>query len=414
MNKKKIWIAVGIAVVVIGIGSFAVIQSKNNGGAVNVPASAGAAVTNIVGGGAKVEKGDLKSNVYISGTVEANDSRNVSYMGGGLVDEVYVKAGDRVTADQVLVKINSDKLDSELKKLMNELGISKTELNKLKQRGIGDAEAAYKNAQIGFENAKNAYESNQSLYKSGAISSDELSKSKQQYDVAKLSLDNAQVAYNQAKAQVDIKISEQRLQSSNITIADLQKDIDKTVIKTPIAGTVTSVNAKAGEVLPNNGILLTIEDLDKKIVKAYVSENEINKIALGQKVRITGNSIKGKTFEGSVSYIAPGTIRQEGSKNVKVEVKIALNENVPELRPGFNVNLEIVTAERNGVLMVPFEAIGTESDGRKYVNVIEGGVGKKDSTTKKVYITTGVEGDISVEVISGDLKEGQALEVLTN
>lgn len=412
MNKKKIWIAVGIVVVVIGIGSFAVIQANNNGGGVKAPAAAVMA-TDIVGG-AKVEKGDLKSNVYISGTVEANDSRNISYMGGGLVDEVYVKAGDRVTADQVLVKINSDKLDSELKKLMNELGISKTELNKLKQRGIGDAEAAYKNAQISFENAKNAYESNQSLYKSGAISSDELSRSKQQYDVAKLSLDNAQVAYNQAKAQVDIKISEQRLQSSNITIADLQKDIEKTVVKTPIAGTVTSVNAKAGEVLPNNGILLTIEDLDKKIVKAYVSENEINRISLGQKVRITGNSIKGKTFEGSVSYIAPGTIRQEGSKNVKVEVKIALNENVPELRPGFNVNLEIVTVERNGVLMVPFEAIGTETDGRKYVNVIEGEAGKKGSSVKKVYITTGVEGDIAVEVISGDLKEGQALEVLTN
>lgn len=412
MNKKKIWIAVGIVVVVIGIGSFAVIQANNNGGGVKAPAAAVTA-TDIVGG-AKVEKGDLKSNVYISGTVEANDSRNISYMGGGLVDEVYVKAGDRVTADQVLVKINSDKLDSELKKLMNELGISKTELNKLKQRGIGDAEAAYKNAQISFENAKNAYESNQSLYKSGAISSDELSRSKQQYDVAKLSLDNAQVAYNQAKAQVDIKISEQRLQSSNITIADLQKDIEKTVVKTPIAGTVTSVNAKAGEVLPNNGILLTIEDLDKKIVKAYVSENEINRISLGQKVRITGNSIKGKTFEGSVSYIAPGTIRQEGSKNVKVEVKIALNENVPELRPGFNVNLEIVTAERNGVLMVPFEAIGTETDGRKYVNVIEDEAGKKGSSVKKVYITTGVEGDIAVEVISGDLKEGQALEVLTN
>lgn len=207
MNKKKIWIAVGIVVVVIGIGSFAVIQANNNGGGVKAPAAAVTA-TDIVGG-AKVEKGDLKSNVYISGTVEANDSRNISYMGGGLVDEVYVKAGDRVTADQVLVKINSDKLDSELKKLMNELGISKTELNKLKQRGIGDAEAAYKNAQISFENAKNAYESNQSLYKSGAISSDELSRSKQQYDVAKLSLDNAQVAYNQAKAQVDIKISEQ-------------------------------------------------------------------------------------------------------------------------------------------------------------------------------------------------------------
>lgn len=406
MKKKKIWIAVGIAVVVVGIGGFAIVQSGKNG-----MGSATAAITATeIAGGAKVTKGDLSSNVYISGTVEANDKRSVSYMGGGLVSTVYVKEGDRVSADQTLVKINSDKLDSELKKMMNELSISKAEINKMKTRGIGDQEAALKNAQVTYDNAKNAYDSNATLSKSGAISSDELSKSKQQMDLAKLNLANAQNAYDQAKANVDISISEKRMQSTNITISDLQKDLEKTVVKTPIAGTVTSVNAKEGEVLPNNGILLTIEDLDKKIVKAYVSENEINKISLGQKVSITGNSIKGKTFEGSVSYIAPGTIRQEGSKNVKVEIRITLNDNVAELRPGFNVNLEIQTANRAGVLMVPFEAIGTEADGKKYVNVL----GAEGEEPKKVYIKTGVEGDIAVEVIDGDLKEGQVLQVLTN
>ena len=171
---------------------------------------------------------------------------------------------------------------------------------------------------------------------------------------------------------------------------------------------MTKVNAKAGEVLTNTGILLTIEDLDKKIVKAFVSENEINRIQLGQKVEITGNSIKGKNFAGEVTYIAPGTIRQEGSKNVKVEVRITLSENVTELRPGFNVNLEIKTANRDNVLLVPFEAINTEDGGKKFVNVVEG------ETVKKVYITTGVEGDVSVEVIAGELKEGQVLQTQSN
>lgn len=398
------FIAIGIAVVVIGTGAFAVAQSGKNGPAASTAAAKGIAIDT----GAKVEKGNVDSNVYISGTVEANDSRSISYMGGGIVDEVYVKAGDRVTADQVLAKINSDKLDSELKKIMNELSISKDELNKMKNRGIGDQASALKTAQVNYDNAKKAYESNLSLSASGAISTDELSKSKQQIEMAKINLDNAQIGYNQARANVDIGISQKRIESTNINIRDLQKDIDKTNVKTPIMGTVTSVNAKVGEVLPVNGILLTVEDLDKKIVKAYVSENEINRIQLGQKVAITGTSIKGKTFEGEVTYIAPGTIRQDGSKNVKVEIKIALKENVVELRPGFNVNLEIKTASRENVLLVPFEAINTEKDGKKFVNVIEG------KEVKKVYITTGVEGDISVEVIAGELKEGQALQVQSN
>ncbi len=401
MNKKKMFIAIGIAVVVVGTGTFAVLNSKKSptGG---MPQ--GAALDSAI----KVEKGNVESNVYISGTVEANDSRSVSYLGGGLVDEVYVKEGDKVAADQVLVKINSDKLDSELKKMMNELSISKDELNKLKTKGIGNEESALKSAQVNYDNAKKAYDSNLSLQSSGAISADDLSKSKQQYELAKISLDNAKVSYSQAKSKVDIGISEKRMNSTSITITDLQKEIEKTIVKTPIAGTVTRVNAKAGEVLTNTGILLTVEDLDKKIVKAYVSENEINRIQMGQKVEITGNAIKGKTFEGEVTYIAPGTIRQEGSKNVKVEVRITLKENVTELRPGFNVNLEIKTASRDNVLLVPFEAINTEKDGKKYVNVYEG------EEVKKVYITTGVEGDVSVEVIAGELKEGQVLQTLTN
>lgn len=401
MNKKKMFIAIGIAVVVVGTGAFAVLNSKKNptGG---MPQ--GAALDSAI----KVEKGNVESNVYISGTVEANDSRSVSYLGGGLVDEVYVKEGDKVAADQILVKINSDKLDSELKKMMNELSISKDELNKLKTKGIGNEESTLKSAQVNYDNAKKAYDSNLSLQSSGAISADDLSKSKQQYELAKISLDNAKISYNQAKSKVDIGISEKRMNSTTITIADLQKEIEKTIVKTPISGTVTKVNAKAGEVLTNTGILLTVEDLDKKIVKAYVSENEINRIQLGQKVEITGNAIKGKTFEGEVTYIAPGTIRQEGSKNVKVEVRITLKENVTELRPGFNVNLEIKTASRDNVLLVPFEAINTEKDGKKYVNVYEG------EEVKKVYITTGVEGDVSVEVIAGELKEGQVLQTQSN
>ncbi len=402
MNKKKMFIVLGIVVVVLGTGTFAIIQSKN-GGAKSAAKTAVAMDTQV-----KVEKGNVESNVYISGTVEANDSRSISYQGGGTVDDVFVKEGDHVSADQALAKINSDKLDSELKKLMNDLGISKDELNKIKTRGIGDQEATLKSAQTAYDNAKSAYDANVSLKATGAISADEFAKSKQQLDLAKLNLNNAQIAYNQAKANVDINISQKRIESTNITIKDLQKDIEKTMVKSPISGTVTSVKAKAGEVLPNNGILLTIEDLDQKIVKAYVSENEINRIQIGQVVEITGTSIKGKTFQGKVSYIAPGTIRSEGSKNVKVEVRITLVDNVPELRPGFNVNLEINTNSRQNVLLVPFEVIMTDENGKKYVNVVEG------KEVKKVFITTGVEGDVSVEVIDGDLKEGQILQPATN
>lgn len=411
MNKKlKMMIAVGLVVVVGGIGTFAVLNGNNPESKAKTTAVAkatGAALPE----DSVVVKTDVSSNVYISGTVEANDTRNVSFMGGGNVDKVFIKVGDTVVPGQVLAKINSNKLDSEIKRLENELSIAQDELNKLKTRGTNNEESAVKTAQLNYDNAKKAYELNVSLQSSGAVSSDEVTKSKQQMELAAINLESAKISLTQANKKEDIAIKVKMMESTRIMLDNYKKDYEKTVIKAPIAGTVTNLNVKEGEVLPNDGILLTIDDLQKKIVKAQVSESEINRIVLGQEVVVTGSSIKGKSFLGEVTYIAPGTIRAQNSKSVKVEVKITLKDSVQELRPGFNVNLEVKTASKTGVLAVPFEAINTDEKGEKFVNVILPAVKGKEEEVKKVVITTGIEGDVFVEVASGDVLEGDKLQI---
>lgn len=411
MNKKlKMMIAVGLVVVVGGIGTFAVMNGNNPEAKAKTTAVAkatGAALPE----DSVVVKTDVSSNVYISGTVEANDTRNVSFMGGGNVDKVFIKVGDTVAPGQVLAKINSNKLDSEIKRLENELSIAQDELNKLKTRGTNNEESAVKTAQLNYDNAKKAYELNVSLQSSGAVSSDEVTKSKQQMELAAINLESAKISLTQANKKEDIAIKVKMMESTRIMLDNYKKDYEKTVIKAPIAGTVTNLNVKEGEVLPNDGILLTIDDLQKKIVKAQVSESEINRIVLGQEVVVTGSSIKGKSFLGEVTYIAPGTIRAQNSKSVKVEVKITLKDSVQELRPGFNVNLEVKTASKTGVLAVPFEAINTDEKGEKFVNVILPAVKGKEEEVKKVVITTGIEGDVFVEVVSGDVLEGDKLQI---
>lgn len=401
-------IAVGLIVVVGGLGTVAVV--KNQG----TPKATSQVVAQKTGTEtpeeAKVIHTNVSSNVYISGTVEANDSRSVSYMGGGNVDQVYVKVGDVVQPGQVLAKINSDRLDADIKRLKNELSIAQDELNRLKNKNTQNETAAVKTAQLNYDTSKKTYDLNVSLLESGAVTSDEVTRSKQQMDLNAINLESAKRNLQEALKKDDVNIKVKMMESTKISLENNMKDLEKTVIKAPIGGTVTTLSIKAGEVLPANGIILTIDDLNKKLIKAQVAESEINKIQLGQEVVITGNAAKGKKFSGQVTYIAPGTIRTEGSKAVKVEVKIAINDVTPELRPGFNVNLEVKTAAKANALAVPFESINTDEKGNKYVNVIQVSKDNKEDV-KRVDVKTGIEGDLYVEVLSGDLKEGDKLQV---
>lgn len=121
-------------------------------------------------------------------------------------------------------------------------------------------------------------------------------------------------------------------------------------------------------------------------------------------MEITGNSIKGKNLLGKVTSIAPGIKNISGKKQAYVEIRIIPEEYIPNLRTGFSVNLVINCESRENVKAVKFEAINTGIEGNKYVNLIE-----KDSTTKKVPIKIGLEGDVYIKIISDEIKVGDRL-----
>lgn len=307
-----------------------------------------------------VERTDIQQIISIKGTVEGKDRAEVSSALDREIVSISVKEGDTVSRGQLLATL----------KAKDDAG-DRTQKYEIQQ------------AQNNLESAQFDYETNKKLYEEGAISYSEMEKSKTAYE-------NAQSAL--ASARTDRSVSE-----------DLR-------ITSPIDGVVTRVNAKVGftaNQMQNGTALFVIEDLSSLKMEVKASEYDISKIKLGQSVSISAEVLGSTPATGVVSHIAPTGEQKESGKEMVIPVEIDITP-VEGLFAGVTAKADILVAESKNALCVPLEAIlSDQATGEDYVFVVD-----KKNTLKKQVIETGLEGDFYVEVISGDLKEGDTI-VLT-
>ena len=108
--------------------------------------------------------------------------------------------------------------------------------------------------------------------------------------------------------------------------------------------------------------LLTIADMSQLEAEVEVDETDIPTVALGQQARVTIDAVPDRTFRGHVTEIGNSPIQgasaaSTGRQATNFKVVITLDEEVPDVRPGFTCSAEIVTATRKAVLSVPIQAL---------------------------------------------------------
>ncbi|HTY40057.1 MAG TPA: efflux RND transporter periplasmic adaptor subunit, partial [Candidatus Paceibacterota bacterium] len=205
-------------------------------------------------------------------------------------------------------------------------------------------------------------------------------------DPQQIAAQAAQVA--QAKASVQITLAQ----------------IAKSVIRSPIDGTVTKQDAKLGEIAAPNVPLVSVISSDALEIEANIPEADIAKVAIGNTADITfdafGESVK---FSGHVTAIDPAETVIEGVPTYKTT--LLLDSTDPRIKPGLTANLDILTNKLENVLMIPQRAIAYRGD-KKVVLIPHPG----SKTPEEREITTGVRGsDTYIQVLTG-LSEGEQIE----
>jgi HlyD family secretion protein len=178
-----------------------------------------------------------------------------------------------------------------------------------------------------------------------------------------------------------VEAAEHRIKQYEANLAKARHDLEKVTISAPMSGVITRLNVEEGEnaimgTLNNPGtVLLVIADLKTMEAWVEVDETEVVNLALGQITEIEIDAFPERTFAGQVTEIgnSPLRVRTGSSREaVDFQVKITLDEVVPNIRPGLSAKAEIVVTEKSQALAVPLGAVTVrqwplkESDIRRY------------------------------------------------
>lgn len=180
---------------------------------------------------------------------------------------------------------------------------------------------------------------------------------KQQIETARSQVERARAAIKLSETnRLELKRREQEIAvrkaeidraKAGVAIVDAQ--LDDTAIASPIDGVVMVKSAEAGEVLAAGATVVTIGDLDRPWLRAFVGEKDLGRVKLGGKVKLTTDSYPGKVYWGRISFIAseaeftPKQI-QTADERVKLVYKIKVDVENPnqELKANMPVDAEIV------------------------------------------------------------------------
>ena len=286
----------------------------------------------------KVTRRSLTELVLANGRIQPVLQVKISAEVSGEIIALPVKEGQNVNKGDLLVKIKP------------EFYIAAT----------NQATASYKSAvasktmaEANLRKAEADFKRNQDLFRNKLVSDSTFDDAQAAYDVSKAQLESAGHQVEVAKASVD----------------SARDSLEKTTIMAPLSGTISKLNSRLGErvlgTVQNVGTeIMTIADLNEMEARVDIGENDVVRIAPGQKARLEVDAFKKVKFNGTVTEIAnsskdAGQIGSgSGQEATKFEVRIRIQEK-EQFRPGMSVNSEIETCYRTNVLTVPFASVTT-------------------------------------------------------
>jgi HlyD family secretion protein len=413
----------------------------------------------------KVTQGSLQATVGASGNVYANQTATINWTTAGRIATINVKQGDTVKAGQVLATLDPTSLtDNNVILAQQNLITAQQNLQNLKDSTVTQANAqlALAQAQQAVTDAQHARDLlNFSRGQNGNadaawaelyLAQDAYNKALDKFnklqnrspnDPARASAQAALVQAQQtmqqkqaivdwytggptpndiAQADANLAVAQAKLAdaqrtndqvkngptASDLAAAQAQVDaaqaiLNETQIKAPFAGTISILNNKVGDLVSNTTTFARIDDNSIMFVDLSISEVDIAKVKLNQKVTINFDAIPSKTYNGFIQAIDQAGTISSGAVNYPVTVQ--LSDGDAQIMPAMTASANVVLDSVANVLTVPSRGVRV-SNGQYYVLVLRNGA------IQQINVKLGLSSDTAVQVISNQLQAGDV--VVTN
>lgn len=347
---------------------------------------------------ASIDRGDIARSVVATGKIEPLTKVEVKSKASGIVEKIYVDAGDHVKEGQILAQLDKEQLKASVAEARANLEAAEAALEASKaayQKNIVDAEGP----DVPFLKAD--MDRAHDLFKQGLIARNTMQDAEKNYQLALNRQLSAQRSVVMSKAQV-AEASAQVAQAK-AALDNANENLEYATITSPINGEVLSRDVEVGDAVSSILVLgsqatqvMTLGDTSEVYVRGKVDEADIGKVFLGQPARIVVESFKDKTFQGKVTKIAP--LGQEKDNVTTFEVRVSIQNPGGELRANMSANAEIILEEKKNVLLIPEGAILFDKNKNASVEVPDP---KADTGRKKLAIELGISNGVKAEVLSG-------------
>jgi len=204
-----------------------------------------------------------------------------------------------------------------------------------------------------------------------------------------------------------VQQAREALRQAEAALAYSRAQFAKSVIRTPISGTVLQLAQQEGETIAaglSAPTVIIVADLDRLQVDAYVDETDIGQVEIGQPAKVTVDAYPDRPFAGRVETIASGATMQQNVVTYKVTVSLDNPSHL--LKPDMTASVEIEVGRRQGVLAVPVDAIKPTLEGPQVTVLTKDREGKP--SFRVVEVRTGISDADHTEIQRG-LREGDTV-----
>ncbi len=362
-----------------------------------------------------VKTTDLSREVSANGEIRSLEHVKVVSKTGGTIARIFVKEGEYVKKNKLLVLIDSEKILVQRQSAVSALESAK----KAVKSELLNLRAGYIQAKTDYEQAKRNLKNTEEMYKIGSASDQQLSSAKDSYEIAKEKYISSVQRLNLREGRgiddpVDISSSiDKKIVAGSIEVKHAEAnlnavdtDLKNCSIKAAISGVITELPIEQGDIIAPGSEVARIQNPDKLEVTVNIDEVDIGYVKIGQKAKIESDAFIDHTLYGKVFYIAP-VIKRVGDSRV-CEIKINLNDPEKYAKIGASSSIYITVEKRSNVPAIGIDQYIFEKN-KKYAYKL---IKLKDSTDLykivKTEIKTGIIGIEKVEILSG-LKEGDKI-----
>jgi len=361
---------------------------------------------------AKVDKGSIAKSVVATGKIEPLSKVEVKSKASGIIKYLYLNAGDRVRQGQLLVELDKETLEAQLKEAKAFLKAAEGKLQEIESQSK-TIKANLRKAQLEAESkdydfAVSEYRRHQELHSQGLTSKSEFDSVEQKMKAAEVSNKTLKAAVQVREA--EFEQNERTFVKARAEVTQAQAQLERAEenlkyasIRSPIDGVVLSREVEVGDAVSsilqlgsNATLIMTLGDIQELYVKGKVDETDIGLVKIGQVVRVTVDAYKNRTFQGKVFRIAPMGVEKDNV--TRFEVRVSILNDLDLLKVNMSANAEIVLEEHANVLLIPEAALIYNEKRETSVEIPDS---SSQTGRRQVAVKAGLSNGARAELLSG-------------